>query len=274
MRKRVTLIVAGLVLLWIVGSAGATQVDTWARLTSTSWGLGCTVTFPVYNSSGVYTGQVTEGTVVGIYDFTQVNSSPTANPYPRNPGLPVLFDAFCMDLKQFVYYTPTISHWSEMRQLGLDGSDDGPWPGPHGAPMTLTQKTNLLKLFGLHNSDVTLSTTNAAAFGAAVWEIVWETSGTLNPSGALDVTAGYLSVSVNSGAQTLANTWLGQLASYNPSSYPEIQGLLDNTPQDQLVLIIGGTGGPENPIPEPVTMAGLMMGIGGLVTYVRKRRTA
>jgi hypothetical protein len=27
-------------------------------------------------------------------------------------------------------------------------------------------------------------------------------------------------------------------------------------------------------IPEPVTMAGLMMGIGGLVTYVRKRRTA
>jgi len=27
-------------------------------------------------------------------------------------------------------------------------------------------------------------------------------------------------------------------------------------------------------VPEPVTMAGLMMGIGGLVTYVRKRRTA
>jgi hypothetical protein len=30
----------------------------------------------------------------------------------------------------------------------------------------------------------------------------------------------------------------------------------------------------EAPIPEPVTMAGLMMGIGGLVTYIRKRRTA
>jgi hypothetical protein len=28
------------------------------------------------------------------------------------------------------------------------------------------------------------------------------------------------------------------------------------------------------PVPEPVTMAGLMLGIGGLVTYVRKRRTA
>jgi hypothetical protein len=28
------------------------------------------------------------------------------------------------------------------------------------------------------------------------------------------------------------------------------------------------------PVPEPVTMAGLMMGIGGLVTYIRKRRAA
>jgi hypothetical protein len=28
------------------------------------------------------------------------------------------------------------------------------------------------------------------------------------------------------------------------------------------------------PVPEPVTMAGLMLGIGGLVTYVRKRRAA
>jgi formylglycine-generating enzyme required for sulfatase activity len=28
------------------------------------------------------------------------------------------------------------------------------------------------------------------------------------------------------------------------------------------------------PVPEPVTMAGLMLGIGGLVTYIRKRRTA
>jgi len=31
---------------------------------------------------------------------------------------------------------------------------------------------------------------------------------------------------------------------------------------------------PDPTIPEPVTMAGLMMGIGGLVTYVRKRRKA
>ena len=30
----------------------------------------------------------------------------------------------------------------------------------------------------------------------------------------------------------------------------------------------------QGPVPEPVTMAGLMMGIGVLVTYVRKRRTA
>jgi len=30
----------------------------------------------------------------------------------------------------------------------------------------------------------------------------------------------------------------------------------------------------EAAVPEPVTMAGLMMGIGGLVTYIRKRRTA
>jgi len=37
---------------------------------------------------------------------------------------------------------------------------------------------------------------------------------------------------------------------------------------------VGGTWQAQHPIPEPVTMAGLMLGIGGLVTYVRKRRTA
>jgi hypothetical protein len=43
-------------------------------------------------------------------------------------------------------------------------------------------------------------------------------------------------------------------------------------------VITGDTGEPaeqrQEPIPEPVTMAGLMMGIGGLVGYIRKRRAA
>jgi len=259
MKKHATLIVAGLALLWMTGSVGATTVDTWAKLTSTSQGLGCTVTYPVYDSSGHYLYNATESTVVGIYTFSQLGTG-----HPVNHALDDTFDAFCMDLKQFVYYSPTVSHWSEMSVLTVGaGADNGPWPGPAGEPMTDAQKIRLMKLFGEHYDDIT-PPTSAAAFGASVWEIVWERSATLN------ITEGDLRVSMDSAAQDLANTWLGELDSY-ALNYPQILGLLDATTQDQLVFIFGGT---SFPVPEPVTMAGLVLGLGSLVGYIRRRRAA
>jgi hypothetical protein len=47
---------------------------------------------------------------------------------------------------------------------------------------------------------------------------------------------------------------------------------LSNAEQQDFAFTSPGAGG--RIIPEPVTMAGLMLGIGSVVTYVRKRRMA
>ena len=119
----------------------------------------------------------------------------------------------------------------------------------------------------------------AAAFEACVWEIVYETSGTYDVDytySPTDTTRGNFYVQPTSGSGWLAtaNSWLGALGTDQPQV--ALRVLVSDGYQDFALTVSGlGGGGPENPdIPEPVTMAGLMMGIGGLVTYVRKRRTA
>jgi len=61
----------------------------------------------------------------------------------------------------------------------------------------------------------------------------------------------------------VALAMLNSLTGTGPKAYG-LEGLRNPTYQDLII----------QSIPEPVTMAGLMLGIGSVVTYVRKRRTA
>ena len=97
----------------------------------------------------------------------------------------------------------------------------------------------------------------------------------LNQAGLLLVTYNYDRLGFSQGSTTTF-----QVGTYR----------VDVTPLVLKPLDAGGTVGPpwvqtprdmeaqfvvtEVPIPEPVTMAGVMLGIGSVVTYVRKRRTA
>jgi hypothetical protein len=120
-----------------------------------------------------------------------------------------------------------------------------------------------------HWSDLAFVINNAArdmSIGAAP-------DGALSQAGLLGVTYNYDRLSFSQGSTT----------SFLVDTYR-----VDVTPLAVAPTDAGGTVGPPwvqpeqnmmarfdvTLVPEPVTMAGLMMGIGVLVTYVRKRRTA
>jgi len=112
--------------------------------------------------------------------------------------------------------------------------------------------------------------TAAAALQLAVWKINLDAA--TETLGSWDFTSGLMrvgstGVTIESGASAKADAvallMLNSLDGTGPMACG-LEGLRNDSKQD---LLIQG-------IPEPVTMAGLMLGIGGLVTYVRKRRMA
>jgi hypothetical protein len=200
-------------------------------------------------------------TQAGVYNFTIISSD-----------LPWLttgdnMQAFCIDLNQYCNYNPNTWTIQPLTSAPV------PYPNPPGT-MTGAQATALQKLFGegydlatsgsasTINGQSYTAAQKAAAFQFAVWEIVWEDTSTY------DVTANDFRVSgySNDDAWALANYWLGHLAGQET---PPVLALVSETQQDQVIL---GKGKTPPPIPEPLTMAGLGLGLCGLVGYIRKRR--
>ncbi|MBE3037933.1 MAG: PEP-CTERM sorting domain-containing protein, partial [Chloroflexi bacterium] len=104
----------------------------------------------------------------------------------------------------------------------------------------------------------------AEAFAAALWEIVYET-----PANGFDVTTGR--VRIGSIDTSTANAWLRGL---DPNGPQTLLRALSNGQYQDYVTAIPGVGGMQ-PIgghaPEPVTLAGLLLGIGTVARYVRRR---
>jgi len=138
---------------------------------------------------------------------------------------------------------------------------------PIGQNMGVTKANDLRRLFSFWKSN--FDNRQAGAFEVAVWEIINETAGT-----AYNVTSGNFSIQEYTlygaaGWSIIANNWLANLQSEPINN--NVVALVNTTTQDY-ALTLKDFGSTE--IPEPVTMAGLMLGIGGLVGYARKRRTA
>jgi len=131
--------------------------------------------------------------------------------------------------------------------------------------MTNDQAILLSKLFSEYIDDVGGSNNNAAAFEAAIWEIIYET-----PGGTLDVTADRLRVvptSGGSGWTSTANIWLNSLSGVE---YVDIglRVLVNEHRQDYALTIPGA---PGNNVPEPLTMLAVGLSVTGLGAYVRRR---
>lgn len=151
---------------------------------------------------------------------------------------------------------------------------------PIGYTMGLPKANDLRRLFTLWKDGTVLSGLNsderAGAFQAATWEIINETSG--NSYGVFTGTF-RMKYYWGSGWLSSANTLLTMVSNadlsisdpnYHYLAEANVLALVNVDTQDYALYM--GAGGA--PVPEPVTMAGLMMGLGGLVTYVRKRRAA
>jgi hypothetical protein len=245
-------------------------------------GIDVTVTYPLYNSTGQYTGQVSEGTVAGIYTFKSATwydgaaldaAGNATGQQITDPAYPSYMYAFCIDLRQNIA-PPDVNSWY------LAPDIHAPIPGPWGQPMTPAQATRLEQLFGNYYQgafDGTGSgpgnlnrnaTIEAAAFQVAVWETVWEQAGNPPEVNALSDSRG--NVYVNSGwsAADRADYMLNNL---DPTKHLALAALVDPDHQDQIILLPGGS---FQHAPEPLTLVGLLMGVGGLMHYARKRRTA
>lgn len=129
-------------------------------------------------------------------------------------------------------------------------------PSPNGGlfeGMSDDQASILSSLFSQHYATAVEGTnTEAAAFQIAVWEIVYERSDGVDygdgQSAATGLSAGngWLTLSGNNGATSLANTWLASL--FNLGINSSLLGLTSTSAQDQITIV---------PLPAPVALAGL-----------------
>lgn len=216
----------------------------------------------VVNISG--TSGYSGGAYAGVYNLSatgwnvnaagqQVIGTPAAGPIP----------SFCIDVHDFsgAGYNP----------YDIDKLENAPIYHDGGAPMGASRATDLRLLFGAEYLHVMSAVVNgsyngytgtemAVAFQAAVWEIVNESSLGFN------VKTGNEQISSTDTIMNLANGWLSDLATDTVQD-GSVVALVNSTIQDY--AITEGSGG--SGVPEPVTMCGLLLGIGGLVRYTRRR---
>jgi hypothetical protein len=245
--------IAGLLL---AGTASANTVT--AQFTGT-YGQGVSVYYTRDIGS-----PVSESTTAGVYKWTQ-----WPGPGQNNSDIPKSFGTFCIDVEGTIgiggIYTWNV-YEGKAAILANPGSRR-----PPGGPINGTQYDRLLKLYTQYFKPDTWITQEAAAFGASVWEIVWESPLSGLPA-TYDVDANLLRVTGNSGVQTRAQQMLDFVtsgATVTPNG--ELYALVNVTNgQDQMVAF--GFGG--NPVPEPLTLLAFGSAVAGLAGYIRKRRLA
>ncbi len=165
-----------------------------------------------------------------------------------------LVGTFCADVRQ---WAPT-----SYKVYDVYAPEDAPIGGGNTA-MQGEKAWDLRRLFDQHTGDLGTHD-GAAAFQACVWEIVYE-----DVANAYDVHAGALSMTYywGSGWLDTANTWLAALGTDEPDVPLRVLANPDN--QDFAMWVPGL---PADPIPEPVTVAGLVLGVGSLAGYVQRRK--
>ena len=265
--KKTTTAMIGIIglLAFLAGTASATSTLS-AKFTGIGPNGGAGVSVYYTPDSG---SAVTANTTAGEY-LWQVISAFT-DEGDSLPSVDSTFPTFCIDVEGRIQLNHTYS-WNV-----LSGKDEivgfAPSRMPPGGAIQGGQYDRLLKLYALfyNKGDGSWTNTEAAAFGASVWEIVWESPASKILPTSYDVDADLLRVYNNTAVINRAQHMLDDVLASDVVPYGELYALVNTTAgQDQMIAF--GVG--SNNVPEPLTLLAIGSAGMGLAGYVRRRRLA
>lgn len=175
-------------------------------------------------------------------------------------GLTTSILTYCTDIYQGFSFGTTYNNY----ELVATGSTHG---------FTTRQESLLGKLYTLAGAQVD-TTNESAAFQLAVWEIVTESSSSLNVLGgsSLNLLGGsfYLEQGASTTQRNLANTWLAAIDSTSAAKNFTAQRLYSATNQD-FVIFTARPPADSASVPAPGTLALLGLALAQLALVVRRK---
>ncbi len=176
-----------------------------------------------------------------------------------------ILPSFCADASQDApvnwttdqpYYVLSMDQW--VAALKANGN----------VTITSTQETCLEELFGTYGSQANLDNDHAAAFQLCVWEIMNDTPGSYSlTSGSFQV-SGYDNEVMN----ILAKPWLSSINLGTGLTLDTDMTVLYNADLQDYAFSSTSFNPDIGNVPEPVTMFGVLLGVGALGRYWSRKR--
>ena len=152
--------------------------------------------------------------------------------------------------------------------------EEAPLGGGNTA-MGLVKAADLRRLWSAHFNSA-MTSDDLAAFQASIWEVIYETpdaaytlySGSFMAKDDI-ATSGTYKGQFKTAWKRLANSWLTSLGGVEDDPTLGLRMLADPTYQD-FAVYVPGVG--AEPVPEPLTILGLVLSVPAVAAYLRRRR--